>query len=70
MNAPNVHRFTVEVTTDGYGALEQRGDDVIYTDGASLDELFANIQDALNLYYAEAEARPEFHVELIGLQPA
>lgn len=70
MKCPVIHRFTVESTTDGYGALESRGDDLIYTSGATLDELFANIQEALTLYYDEAKEPVTFEVELVGLQPA
>ena len=70
MKSPVVHRFTVETTTDGYGALESRGDDLIFTSGATLDELFEKIREALTLYYDEAEEPVTFEVELVGLQPA
>ena len=61
------HRFTVETTVEGYGALARIGDDTIYTDGATLDELVKNIHDALQLYYDGSSTPRKYSVELVNL---
>lgn len=70
MTTQTVHRFAVETSPDGYGALETRGADIIYTHGATLDELLKNIGEALEAYYSESDTVPAYEIELAGLVPA
>ena len=54
---------------EGYGALCQLGESTVYTDGATLDALLSNIQDALSLLYEGTEyAGQSYAVELVGLE--
>ena len=65
-----VHRFVVEVTSTGYSAYEET--ESIFTTGSTLDDLLANVQEALALYYEDAEDSgvTSFEVEFIGLRTA
>lgn len=62
------HRFVVETTATGYSAYEESTS--VYTTGATLDELFAHVREALSLYYEDADRKPPFEVELVGLLAA
>ena len=70
MRKAPIHKFTVESTADGYGALCQlAADATVYTDGETLDALLVNIQEALALLYEGTEqAGQSYAVELVGLE--
>ncbi len=65
-----IHRFVVEATATGYSAYEET--EAIFTTGTTLDDLLANVQEALALYYEDEEdtKATSFEVEFIGLKAA
>ena len=66
--SPAPHHFQVETTATGYSAFDE--EHAVYTTGASLDALYANIKEALALLYEDEPECLEFEIVLAGLRVA